>query len=149
MLRCSDTNEKQYRYMKNSSTAKMQIGRLADRIRLARRNAKLSQTALAQRVGVTPSAVAQWEHPDGTKPGVERLQAIATATGAAFEWLATGGGDQRRRRGGSGDVTPAVVVESFAQDLAEELLLDRFRALPKRARDLLSSLLVELTTARR
>ena len=126
----------------------MQIGRLADRIRLARRNAKLSQTALAQRVGVTPSAVAQWEHPDGTKPGVERLQAIAMATGAAFEWLATGGGDQRRRRGAS-DATPAVVVESFAQDLAEELLLDRFRALPKRARDLLSSLLVELTTARR
>jgi len=134
--------------MKNSSTAKVQIGRLADRIRLARRNAKLSQTALAQRVGVTPSAVAQWEHPDGTKPGVERLQAIAMATGAAFEWLATGGGDQRRRRGAS-DATPAVVVESFAQDLAEELLLDRFRALPKRARDLLSSLLVELTTARR
>ncbi|WP_165371406.1 helix-turn-helix domain-containing protein [Pseudolysobacter antarcticus] len=126
----------------------MPIGRLADRIRLARRNAKLSQTALAQRVGVTPSAVAQWEHPDGTKPGVDRLQAIATATGAAFEWLATGGGDQRRRRGG-GDATPAVVVESFAQDLAEELLLDRFRALPKRARDLLSSLLVELTSARR
>ncbi|QBB68979.1 XRE family transcriptional regulator [Pseudolysobacter antarcticus] len=134
--------------MKNSSTAKVPIGRLADRIRLARRNAKLSQTALAQRVGVTPSAVAQWEHPDGTKPGVDRLQAIATATGAAFEWLATGGGDQRRRRGG-GDATPAVVVESFAQDLAEELLLDRFRALPKRARDLLSSLLVELTSARR
>lgn len=134
--------------MKNSSTAKAQISRLADRIRLARRNAKLSQTALAQRVGITPSAVAQWEHPDGTKPGVERLQAIATATGAAFEWLATGGGDQRRRRGG-GDATPAVVIESFAQDLAEELLLDRFRALPKRARDLLSSLLVELTTARR
>jgi len=54
--------------MKIVGSTKATGSRLADRIRIARHAAKLSQAALAARVGVTPGAVAQWESPDGTKP---------------------------------------------------------------------------------
>ena len=82
--------------MKISRTASDDRVKLAGRIRVARRDAKLTQTALAERVGVTPSAAAQWEHPNGTSPGTPRLQEIAAATGVSFEWLATGRGERRR-----------------------------------------------------
>ncbi len=135
--------------MKLSSLTTNDRLRLADRIRSARRAAKLTQTALAERVGVTPSAAAQWEHPDGTSPGLQRLQAIASATGVMFEWLATGRGDRRRRRSPFSDPTPALKLDVFAQDSAEEILLDRFRALSPRARQMLSSFLEELKPGRR
>lgn len=135
--------------MKLSSLAAEDRARLADRIRSSRRAAKLTQTALAERVGVTPSAAAQWEHPDGTSPGLQRLQAIASATGVVFEWLATGRGERRRRRSPFGDPTPALKLDVFAQDSAEEILLDRFRALSPRARQMLSNFLEELKPGRR
>jgi transcriptional regulator with XRE-family HTH domain len=118
--------------------------RLADRIRRARRGARLSQNGLATRVGVTPSAVAQWEHPDGTSPALTRLQSIATATAVNFEWLATGRGAQQRGFTNAAGETPAVKLELFALDDAEETLLRRFRALPPRARQALVAFLQEL-----
>lgn|GEM_PF-1111819 len=66
--------------------------RVFERILLARRNAGLTKIALAQRVGVCVSAAVQWEHPRGTVPSVSNLLRIATITGVAFEWLATGRG---------------------------------------------------------
>jgi len=123
--------------------------RLADRIRSARRGAKLTQTGLAARVGVTPSAAAQWEHPYGTSPGVQRLRLIATVTGVMFEWLATGVGDARRRRASGGnDTTSALKIQVFAQDDAEEVLLNRFRALSPRARQMLSGFLEDIKPRR-
>jgi len=111
-----------------------------DRIRRARRTAQLSQTTLAQRVGVTPSAVAQWEHPQGTTPGLERLKLIASATGTTFHWLATGLGAERPT---TAEVS-AVILSTFAQDDEEEALLEYFRALPTRVRELLGEAMREL-----
>ena len=135
--------------MKMLSRTKSSGTRLSDRIRSSRAAAKLSQADLASRLGVTPGAVAQWENPGGTTPGVERLDAIATATGAVFEWLATGRGDPRRRQKSHADPTPAVALGDFARDFSEEVLLDRFRRLPPQARSLLSNFLDSITLRRR
>jgi transcriptional regulator with XRE-family HTH domain len=130
--------------MKISSAAVDERNRLADRIRRARRGARLSQTALAARVGVTSSAVAQWEHPNGTSPALARLQSIATATAVNFEWLATGRGQQHRGTRHDGHETPAIKLDLFALDDNEETLLRRFRALSPRGRQMLVGFLQEL-----
>ena len=135
--------------MKVSSITKFSGTRLSDRIRTARRAASFLKLGLPSawelrqgpwRSGKTP--------PMGTKPGVERLEAIAAATGAVFDWLATGRGDQRRRKTHA-DSTPALNLDDFAHDIAEEVLLDRFRRLSPQARTLLSSFLDAITTRRR
>ena len=61
---------------------------LQTRIRMARRQAGLSQATLAQHVGVQRSAVSHWEGPQGKHPRVAHLRDIATITGTQFEWLA-------------------------------------------------------------
>ena len=135
--------------MKISSSTAGERGRIGDRIRRARRAAKLSQSALAGRVGVTASAVAQWEHPDGTSPALGRLQAIATATAVDFEWLATGRGKPSRQHAAGDGEAPALKLELFALDDTEEALLRRFRALTPGARDSLVKLLGQLMPGRR
>jgi transcriptional regulator with XRE-family HTH domain len=134
--------------MQISSSAVDERLRLADRVRLARRAAKLTQTALAKQVGVTPSAAAQWEHPHGTSPGIPRLQAVAAATGVTFDWLATGRGDKRRRGSAKDEEVPALKLDVFAQDREEEVLLERFRMLSPRGRQMLSGLLEEIKPRR-
>lgn len=135
--------------MKVSSSAVDERLELAGRIRSARRAAKLSQTALAERVGVTPSAAAQWEHPHGTSPGLQRLQAIASATGVTFQWLAVGAGERRRKPAQVDEAVPALKLDVFAQDSTEETLLQRFRSLSPRAKQLLSAFLEEMKPGRR
>ena len=135
--------------MASLSSTKSMGPRLSDRIRIARVSAKLSQAELAKHVGVTPGAVAQWENPSGTTPGIERIEAIATVTGTVFEWLALGRGDPRRHRSLGDDSTPALKLEDFARDLTEEVLLDRFRRLSPRARNLLGDFLDVITSRRR
>src|SRR5450432_2203349 len=100
--------------MKKISSAKSGVTRLCDRIRLSRNEAELSQSGLAERVGVTASAVCQWESRDGTRPSTERLQDIAACTGMAFDWLATGHGSKQRRSRGRDEEIPAVGLGSFA-----------------------------------
>ena len=63
-----------------------------NRIRQARRHAKLTQQALAELVGVHRSAVAQWEKAGGPHPTAENLARVAMTTAVHFEWLATGRG---------------------------------------------------------
>lgn len=107
---------------------------IRERIRVARELAKLSRAELARRVGVCASAAVQWEAEQGTAPSVENLSRIAVITGVAFEWLATGRGDMRH----AADLaTPAVVPGAFAQDWLEELMLNAFRAVPRRKREVL------------
>lgn len=65
---------------------------LKDRIRHARLTSGHSQAALAEKVGIQRSAVAQWERVDGSRPTVENLCKVATITSVRFEWLATGRG---------------------------------------------------------
>ena len=136
--------------MKIPSGAKSQNTYLCHRIRTVRLNAKLTQASLAQQLGVTSSAVAQWEHPAGTRPSIEHLDEIARATRSAFEWLATGRGNNKRHfNQAREDETPAVTLSSFAQSVEEELLLERFRALSSIARDALNKFLNAVVSASR
>jgi len=65
---------------------------LDQRIRCARRHARLSQTQLAQRIGVQRTAISQWEQPQGTHPTSRNLVTVACATGVCLNWLAHGTG---------------------------------------------------------
>jgi len=104
---------------------------LPDRVRHVRRQARLTQATLAERLGVGPSAVAQWESPRGTSPTVENLRKLAVACEVAFEWLATGRGEVRLA---PLDV-PAVQTISFAADYIEERLLLAFRRVTPHKRE--------------
>ena len=126
---------------KRRATDRQFSGALSDRVRHARRLAGLTQAALAQQLGVVPSAVAQWERPGGTAPTVAHLSHMATLTKVTFEWLATG-------RGGTHvdpDSTPAVDPASFAFDLTEERLLVAFRKFSAARRDAIVKWLDEMS----
>ena len=122
-------------------------GKLADRIRIARRSARLSQAQLADRLNVASSAVAQWEGPNGTMPRIDKLPSIATAVGVSVEWLLTGTGAKRHARHAA-EETPAMTLDSFAHDTDEELLLRQFRRLTVRARGVIIGLLNEFAQRR-
>jgi len=114
---------------------------LSDRIRAARRDAGMSQTALARLVGVNPSAVSQWETLDGTRPTTRNLECIARRTGVAFEWLATGS-----IRDPAPAEVPALVLGSFAHSIEEEELLNEFRTLRARERSAVLSTIRKLAS---
>lgn len=104
--------------------------KLSMRIRIARQRAKLSQEALALNLGVTRSAVANWEGADGVLPATARLAYIAQLTNVSFEWLATGRGPLGH---GGNDDTPAVEGEMI-RDEHERRLLAAFRRMTEHAR---------------
>lgn len=56
---------------KRTSSKRSGASLLCQRIRNARLGANLTQAAMARVLGVGPSAVAQWEIPDGTSPTVD------------------------------------------------------------------------------
>lgn len=68
---------------------------LAARIRRARQIAGISQQALAGTLGVTRSAVSNWESDRSVRPATDRLAVMALALHVGFEWLATGRGEMR------------------------------------------------------
>lgn len=80
---------------------------MAARIRVARLRAAMTQGQLADRIGVTRSAVTSWEISTRPKPNVTNLVAIAIETGVSFEWMALGRGDialkEQIRDGGTAD----------------------------------------------
>jgi transcriptional regulator with XRE-family HTH domain len=129
------------------STAEGPVGLLADRIRQARRAAKLSQADLADSLEVASSAVAQWESPNGTTPRIEKFPALADAVGVSVDWLLTGRSD-KRRQGVIDEHPSAITPDSFARDIDEELLLKQFRRLPVRLRRLFMGLLAEFSNQR-
>jgi transcriptional regulator with XRE-family HTH domain len=101
-----------------------------NRVRQARRHAKLSQQQLAARVGVHRSAVAQWEMAGGSHPTVENLARIAATTSVHFEWLATGRGQMKYASNLlPGEDAPAVVLEYSAQSETEVRALLAIRQL--------------------
>jgi transcriptional regulator with XRE-family HTH domain len=69
------------------------VSKLYERIREARRLTGLTQEMLAAELGISRSAVAQWEMAVGTAPSVENLIALARRSGLHFEYLATGRGE--------------------------------------------------------
>jgi transcriptional regulator with XRE-family HTH domain len=102
-----------------------------NRIRHARRLARLTQAKLAESIGVGASAVAQWELPNGTSPTVEHLDRIAALCRVSFEWLATGRGNAV----GGVEETPAVDVVQLTADEFEDRLLVAFRRIARRKRE--------------
>lgn len=117
---------------------------------MARHWAGLSQTKLARSTEVTASAVAQWEHPEGTRPSLQRLEVIAQATRVPIDWLIAGGAWTPRSASAEAEKEPpAVVFDVYAETLQEEALLRDFRLLPARARDHLAALVHESTSHRR
>ncbi len=102
----------------------------SNRVRQARRLAKLSQQSLAQLVGVHRSAVAQWEHPHGCHPTACNLARIALATSVQFEWLATGRGRMCFQSDiGGGEDMPAVLFTHSAHTEVEARVLCALRKL--------------------
>jgi len=62
---------------------------ISDRIQQARREARLTQSALASLAGVGRRQVAYWEAGDDA-PSAERLPHLAKALGVSTDWLLTG-----------------------------------------------------------
>lgn len=119
----------------------------AQRIRLARRHAGLSESALAATVGVQRSSVSHWEASDGKTPSARHLRDVAMATGVQFEWLATG----RGKMGLTQDVAMDSVAAADAllvDDPLELRLLNAFREAPTLARAPLVELAEQLAATR-
>ncbi|MEG3193468.1 helix-turn-helix domain-containing protein [Lysobacter sp. D1-1-M9] len=117
------------------------------RIRLARRHAGLSQSALGRAVGVQRSAVSHWEASLGKSPSANHLREAALATGVQFEWLATGRGRMT--------LTEDIAMDSVAaadamliDDPLELRLLVAFREAPMLARAPLVEIAEQLASQR-
>jgi transcriptional regulator with XRE-family HTH domain len=102
-----------------------------NRIRHARRLARLTQAKLAESIGVGASAVAQWELPNGTSQTFEHLDRIAALCRVSFDGLATGRGNAV----GGVEETPAVDVVQLTADEFEDRLLVAFRRIARRKRE--------------
>ena len=105
---------------------------LAERIRRARIQARMSQQKLADAVGVHRAAVAQWERNFGHMPTMRHLIDIAHATGVMLEWLGTGRGPAKADM--EAWATPLPDVGKFAQDERELECLAALRQMPARIR---------------
>ncbi len=66
---------------------------LTTRILRSRKEKRLSQQALADLIGVSRSALAQWET-EMSSPSLENLRKMAELLEVSFEWIATGRGNQ-------------------------------------------------------
>jgi transcriptional regulator with XRE-family HTH domain len=117
------------------------------RIRLARRHAGLSQSALAAAVGVQRSAVSHWEAIEGKSPSMANLRRVATVTGVQFEWLATGRGRMALSPEDALD-TVAAADATLVDDAFEMRLLTAFRTLPARSRAPLVELMEQMAELR-
>lgn len=103
---------------------------LTHRIRQARRVATLSQTALADLLGVNRSAVAQWERQGGSQPTSGNLSKLAVATSVQYEWLATGRGRMSLKSSLDGEEdVEALLLQFYAHDEMEERMLVAMRKL--------------------
>ena len=105
--------------------------KLAMRIRVARRYAKLSQVELAKKLGISRGAVANWESANDAHPAASRMVKLAVLTGVSVEWLVTGRG--RMIHESDREEVPAVDGE-FVHDVTERRLLDGFRRSSARAK---------------
>lgn len=97
------------------------------RIKEARRARGLTQRGLADALGITGSAVNQWESVNnGTEPSAENLRKLATELHVSYEWLAMGS-------------DPSAITESEptgcnALSTDEKKILSWYRELPAKKR---------------
>lgn len=115
-------------FLASLSMTSSSVSRPHSRIRQARSKARLSQTKLAQALGLHRSAVSNWESLSGSLPTVENLLRIAQLTNVNFEWLALGRGKMPHLN--DEHEPPAVHPDCYAHDWNEERLLRDFRSLP-------------------
>ena len=116
------------------------------RIRMARRHAGLSQTALASAIGVQRSAVSHWETNNDKHPSVTHMREVALACGVQFEWLATG----RGKMGLSSDTAldSVAAADALLEDPIELRLILAFRDAPTRSRAPLVEVVEQLASLR-
>jgi transcriptional regulator with XRE-family HTH domain len=80
--------------------------KIGGRIKSARQNAGFTQRGLAEKLGVSAGAVAQWE--TGGVPATDRLATLTALLGVSLDWLL----------GQSGQVnTPSAVGKEMEEDL--------------------------------
>lgn len=65
-----------------------------DRIKRVREELGLSQTVIAKRIGVTRSAVSQWESGQTQEISAANLRLLAKALNKSMEWLVDGGPEE-------------------------------------------------------
>lgn len=99
---------------------------VADRIRVARRHARLSQTQAAHAIGVHRGTFAHWERGGGHLPNANNVIQLAKVLKVSHDWLMTGRGSMQPQV----IEVPAVRLECFARSLDEERWLEAFRRLP-------------------
>lgn len=106
------------------------INTLADRIREARRHAKLTQTQAARLVHVHRGTFGHWERGKGHVPSSANLAQLAKLLEVSYEWLATGRGSMH----GLDDQVPTALLDVFAQNDDEETLLLTYRRMTAKQR---------------
>lgn len=105
---------------------------IAERIRMARQHAGMTQAEAAMSLGVDKSAVAHWER-GATVPTNANFCGMARAYGVDHQWLATGEGDMHRHL--RLDDMPAARLECFALTESEERILLLFRRMSPAEQD--------------
>jgi transcriptional regulator with XRE-family HTH domain len=119
---------------------------LAARIRRARRHVGLSQSALAQRLGVHRSCVGHWEGVSNANPRHDRLADVAKLCVVSYEWLATGRGQMKLGHDPLDDVPAALGM--LVDDPQALRLLGAWEAMSSQSRMALLSLVEELASLR-
>jgi transcriptional regulator with XRE-family HTH domain len=116
----------------------MTVTTLHERILTARSRAKHTRADIARALGVSASAVGQWENPHGTTPTAANLLALARFLNVSFDWLARGNVAVTTT---IADTNAAYVLGSFAQDDFEEQFLLLLRRADEATRSLAMLLL--------
>ena len=121
--------------------------KFSQRIRRARRSAKLSQEALGKQLGVQRSAVSNWESASQIQPTITNLIAIAMATNTSLEWLATGRGSMLL--GDDLQIEVPALDGELTETPQERQLLTLFRKASHRGQSILMELAEELVSPQR
>lgn len=121
--------------------------KFSQRIRRARRSAKLSQEALGKQLGVQRSAVSNWESASQIQPTITNLIAIAMATNTSLEWLATGRGSMLL--GDDLQIEVPALDGELTETPQERQLLTLFRKASHRGQSILMELAEELASPQR
>ena len=121
--------------------------KFSQRIRRARRSAKLSQEALGKQLGVQRSALSNWESASQIQPTITNLIAIAMATNTSLEWLATGRGSMLL--GDDLQIEVPALDGELTETPQERQLLTLFRKASHRGQSILMELAEELVSPQR
>ncbi|WP_370226088.1 helix-turn-helix domain-containing protein [Pararhodobacter marinus] len=89
---------------------------LGDRLAAGREAASMTQSQLAQRLGVRAKTLRDWEN-DVSEPRANRLQMLAALLGVSLRWLLTGEGDDVQPQGAVEETPPSPAATAALADL--------------------------------